>query len=82
MNECHICKGPLITPSLGRIGCATCDWSEAVDPDGNLAGPDFSDGPEFAGWPDRSSQSSGKCYCRDAFGRHVPGCPKASGEAK
>lgn len=26
--------------------------------------------------------TSGTCDCRDAFGRHVPGCPKASGRAE
>jgi hypothetical protein len=30
---------------------------ETVDPDGNLAGPEFGDGPEFAGWAERSQPS-------------------------
>lgn len=26
-----------------------------LDPDGNISGPDYGDGPEFAGWEDRSN---------------------------
>lgn len=36
-----------------------------LDPDGNLAGPDFEDGPEFEGWEQRSGQPKSVEQCRD-----------------
>lgn len=47
-----------------------------LDPDGNLAGPDFGDGPEFEGWSERSSTP--QCTCGNPsvkyYGPHDPDC--------